>query len=73
MILWNVNASYDEPLTHLRNIYVTEETAYVKTSKFVSANQTAEENNTDIRQQVNVENVSKDKRKGRYMVYISSY
>ena len=42
------NLSYDDVMTHLRNIFGTEETVYVKTHRFVTASQTAGETETDF-------------------------
>ena len=40
----NANITYADFMTYLRNIFGTEETVYVKTHRFVTASQTAEEN-----------------------------
>ena len=44
----NANITYAEVMTHLWNIFGTEETIYVKTHRFVTASQTAGENETDF-------------------------
>ena len=42
----NANVTYDDVMTLVWNIFGTEETVYAKTHRFVTASQTAEENET---------------------------
>ena len=42
------NLSYNDVMTHLRNIFSTEEMVYVKTHGFVTASQTPGETETDF-------------------------